>query len=306
MKKVLLTAAVVAANLVAFAQETSSDSFMPMKGDKTFEVEAVSPFSGGGAAPFSLNNASLRFRYFLSDQMAVRVNFGLNMDNQSRDLSKGGETQTTTDAAGVVTTVKNTATIAKASQSTFGFSLMPGIEFHKSVAKRLDVYYGAVVDFTLKSRSAKAEISKAGRSGVTGITDDYFKGTETVEISGTYFDGFDDISLNNHTSAAAQLGFANSNKHSTSADDAGFTKIGLNVVLGADYYFMKSAYIGVEVMIGAGYRSIHNVTVTEISDIKTFTSTDKDNNESVTPFYNGGSFLIEPNTTAAFRLGVKF
>ncbi|TAG51525.1 MAG: hypothetical protein EAZ27_13565, partial [Cytophagales bacterium] len=46
MKKVILTAAVVAANLVAFAQETTTnEGFMPVKGDKTFEIEAVSPFS---------------------------------------------------------------------------------------------------------------------------------------------------------------------------------------------------------------------------------------------------------------------
>lgn len=301
MKKVILTAAVVAANLVAFAQETTTnEGFMPVKGDKTFEIEAVSPFSAGGASPFSLNNASLRFRYFLSDKMAFRTNFSLDIASESKKL--GGGTQSSTSVSqGTSTSVTNTLTEGNASNNTLGFSIMPGLEFHKSVAKRLDVYYGAVLDITLKSKSAMAEISKSGRSGATGVTEDYFKGTEKVEISGANFDDISNVEINSGTSSAASLG------GTASGTDKGFFRLGLGGVLGSDFYFMKGAYIGIEVTYGLGINTNSAVTTTFSSDIQPVASTTVNSfNSVVNDSPSSGNFNLVPNTTAAFRLGVKF
>lgn len=301
MKKVILTAAVVAANLVAFAQETTTnEGFMPVKGDKTFEIEAVSPFSAGGASPFSLNNASLRFRYFLSDKMAFRTNFSLDIASESKKL--GGGTQSSTNVSqGTSTSVTNTLTEGNASNNTLGFSIMPGLEFHKSVAKRLDVYYGAVLDITLKSKSAMAEISKSGRSGAVGVTEDYFKGTEKVEISGANFDDISNVEINGATSPSASL------SGTASGTDKGFFRLGLGGVLGTDFYFMKGAYIGIEVTYGLGINTNSAVTTTFSSDIQPVASTTVNSfNSVVNDSPSSGSFNLVPNTTAAFRLGVKF
>lgn len=302
MKKVILTAAIAAANLVGFAQDatTTTDGFMPVKGDKTFEIEAVSPFSAGGAAPFALNNASLRFRYFLSDKMAFRTNFSLDISSETKKLG-GGQTTSTIVVGGASTSVTNTLTEGSASNNTLGFTIMPGLEFHKSVAKRLDVYYGAVLDITLKSRSAMAEISKSGRSGAVGVIEDYFKGTEKIEISGANFDDISNVNINNSNNAGASLGGVGT------GTDKGFFRFGLAGLLGADYYFMKSAYLGIEVTYGLGVNMNSSVTTTIDSNIQPVSILTVNSNSSVTTNdASSGNFNLVPNATAAFRLGVKF
>ncbi len=306
MKKVILTAAIAAANLVGFAQDAATtDGFMPVKGDKTFEIQALSPFTGGSSAPFSLNNGSLRFRYFLSDKMAFRTNFSLDIANDSRNLG-GGTSNSVNVTNGTSVSVTNTNTEGKVSNSTFGFSIMPGLEFHKSVAKRLDVYYGGIIDFTLKSRSAMAEITKSGRSGATGTTNDYFQGTETIELSGANFSNFSGIKIDDADNSNASLNFGTGN-NPPGYNNRGFLRFGLSGVLGADYYFMKSAYLGIEVTYGLAINSNSEVKFSTKNNIQapTITTTNSRSSE-VTAESPSSSFNLIPNATAAFRLGIKF
>ena len=76
----------------------------------------------------------------------------------------------------------------------------------------------------------------------------------------------------------------------------GSTTFGLNLVLGADWYFSKHIYMGTEV--GFGFQSISE------KDTETTNSTGPGTDTATQ--LNGSTFNLGPNVNGAIRLGFLF
>ncbi|GAA4774327.1 MULTISPECIES: outer membrane beta-barrel protein [Flavobacterium] len=136
MKKVLLTAAAVFAFTFANAQESTS-SYKPVKGTVTTEVGLT---GGLNNANFDLNTGVLKFRYFLKDDLGLRLGFATNSNKtESIDNSNPNNVETTIN--------KNS-----------NFTLNLGVEKHFAGTERLSTYAGA--DLLLNFKGAKTEYTE--------------------------------------------------------------------------------------------------------------------------------------------------
>lgn len=123
MKKVLLTAVAVFAFGFANAQEgtTTTSDYKPAKGTVTTEVSLT---GGLNAADFNLNTGGVKFRYFLKEDLGLRLGLGIN-NNKTEDVSG-------------VTPNMNTLTTKNSD-----LSLKLGAEKHFAGSERLSTYAGA-------------------------------------------------------------------------------------------------------------------------------------------------------------------
>lgn len=80
---------------------------------------------------------------------------------------------------------------------------------------------------------------------------------------------------------------------SSSGTERAFTRVGLNAVIGADFYVAKRVYLGAE--FGFGFQSIRfgDITVTR-------------NDDSKTEIKGGSDFQLGPNFNSSIRLGFVF
>lgn len=222
-KRVLLIAAIVAG--VFTTSSVNAQDFKPAGGEHNIEVN----FSPLGGSPISIN--SLRYRYFMSSDMAIRVGFSVT-SNSVTGITLGG-------IAGDIELEDKT--------SGFGLTINPGIEKHFAGTDRLSPYMGAELNFTLTNSTQTQEVINTTGDGVGGET----------EVKD------------------------------------GSTTFGLNLLIGADWYFSKHIYMGTEV--GFGFASTSNAD-TE--------STPVTGPSVETP--NGSSFNLGPNFNSAIRLGFLF
>lgn len=150
MKKTILSLAFVAMGIAAFAQK-------PVAGDKTAEFNlsfqtGTAPVSYGLGSTALAGTPELRLRYFIADDMAVRVKIGLGSSS---------------------TTTKQTATIggsevtAETKANTgFGVALTPGIEKHFAGSSRLSPFVGAELPIGFGS-GATNEVSNGDNAAGT-------------------------------------------------------------------------------------------------------------------------------------------
>ncbi len=141
MKKTLLVAAFALAGSIAFAQK-------PSAGNKTAEVNLN--FQTGTAAVNYNLPAELRLRYFLSDNSAVRVRFGLGSTTDKKSVKSG-----TSDVVSDVTV-----------KSGLGLTLTPGYEMHFEGTEKLSPYAGAQLGISLGGK-ASTEATNSATSAPT-------------------------------------------------------------------------------------------------------------------------------------------
>ncbi|OYU96518.1 MAG: hypothetical protein CFE21_09030 [Bacteroidetes bacterium B1(2017)] len=122
MKKTLLVAAFALAGSFAFAQK-------PSAGNKTAEVN-LNFQTGTSAINYTLP-AELRLRYFMSDNAAVRVRFGLGSTTDKTSITNGTTQSDRTEKSG------------------FGLTLTPGYEMHFEGTDKLSPYVGAQLGIAL-------------------------------------------------------------------------------------------------------------------------------------------------------------
>lgn len=148
MKKLVLAASMLAASFGVFAQD-----YKPVAGNVTTELGLSLFGTGFQDQPFSSfqgnfgNNGLMRFRYFLQDQLAVRVGFNYSMFTETNK-----QTSTASGAIDFKETFKS---------SLFGLNL--GLEKHLTGTDRLSTYVGGDIMLNFLGASAKGEkINLAG------------------------------------------------------------------------------------------------------------------------------------------------
>ncbi|MBC7391643.1 MAG: hypothetical protein H7329_20775 [Opitutaceae bacterium] len=299
------------------AAAPSGSEFKPSAGNVTFEVNAMSPFNGGTGdrALFSLNNG-LRFRYFINEGLAFRLNFSITRSGFNKTYSNTNTFVTTTPGVGA--TPSNTTTTTTVDDNiivksrAFEFSIAPGIEKHNNISERLSVYYGAYIDFTINSKKGSIEVSPGSTSktqtalGTTPDNSSNFSGSFKEEIKGAYYGD----------NAPATATFASATRTFTGPTrdkNAGFTRIGLFGVIGADYYITKALYLGLEASWGVSSTSYKAVEVNRTGSIGAGATTAVPAPTAATDYSSkddgkkgGSSLVITPNVNASFRLGFWF
>lgn len=139
MKKTLLLAAFAIAGSLAYAQK-------PSAGNKTAEVNLNFQT---GTAPVTYNlPAELRLRYFLADDAAVRIRFGLGSSTAKSSVTNGTNTADITNKTG------------------FALTLSPGYEKHFEGTSKLSPYAGAQLTIGLGG-AASTEVTNASVASPT-------------------------------------------------------------------------------------------------------------------------------------------
>lgn len=148
MKKIILSIAALAIGAAAFAQK-------PTSGNITTEI-GLGGLLGAPANPATLNipQGMLRFRYFLSDNMAVRAHLG---------FGSGSTTSKVSTAPGVTPVV-----VAESKVSTTGLGIAAGIEYHLAGTDKLSPYLGAEVGYG--SGSTKTETTNSANANGSAPT----------------------------------------------------------------------------------------------------------------------------------------
>lgn len=179
MKKIVLSASLVALSLFAKAQDATGEH-KPVQGDVTTE------FSYGGLfnnTQLGLNNGQLKFRYFVADNLAGRIGFNVSSSSQT-DHVYGND-----DEVGS----------SRQSTNNVGFNL--GLEKHFTGSDRLSTYAGADLLLQLNSEKQKltdtnfsgssylAGASGKGKSGSTGIGLRLVTGADYYIVKKVYIGG---------------------------------------------------------------------------------------------------------------------
>ena len=254
MKKLLVLLAVCAGVTTATAQE------LPKKGSIVTEI-GFTPFKSSGET-FKLNDAMLKFRYFVTDKDVVRLKLGVGIDNNTTDNATFTHPQ---DLSGYNVQVVDNST--KTTNKKSDIQIMLGYERHFAPTGRFDVYAGAEIGFEWNNRSGSVEENEL----TTRYSNSKLDYTEQSARNTDYTDMTPDGELSSHAFKGG-------------------------VFAGLDFYIYKGLYIGTELGISFtsgkspnGYYSYNESSVTtNSSGVVTYAQ-----NKS----YSGDTGLTTTNTT---------
>jgi hypothetical protein len=155
MKKTILSIALVAVGMAAFAQK-------PAAGDKTAEFNlsfqtGTAPVSYGLGSTALPGTPELRLRYFMADDMAIRVRFGAGSSSTTTKFSDNAPSPATQIESEVKTS------------TGFGIALTPGIEKHFAGSDKLSPFVGAELPIGFGS-GATTEVSNSSSATGTPIS----------------------------------------------------------------------------------------------------------------------------------------
>ena len=189
----------------------TNSSFKPSKGQRSAEVNLNFQT---GTAPLSYNlPAELRFRYFIQDQIAIRLRVGLMMNSSKYSVSNPQGT--------VVAEVKN--------NSGFSFSFSPGIEKHFAGTKRLSPFVGAQLSLAYNNGTRKTVRNSgyANPSNNLVINGDYYDFNEGTTYSlglGTYLGA--DYYVAEHIYLGAEFGLGLFSMSKTAESQEKYVRLG--------------------------------------------------------------------------------
>lgn len=150
MKKVFLLALL---SCVFFSAKIQAQDFKAKSGAKNLELQ-MAPLGG---TPLSING--LRFRYFLSDNSAFRVNFFVGYNKTTTVDSQA-------DSSGSDPMIPELHTY----ESGLTFNLRPGYEMHFTGTDRLSPYAGAELDFGMATSKKVEESIEIDGTTINTIT----------------------------------------------------------------------------------------------------------------------------------------
>ncbi len=140
MKKLLIVLMGLLLGTSAWAQKQSEGN---ITAEYLLDLSNLGLFTPGSGQPYSLFNSAVRARYFLHDDLAVRVHLGVNGASQTENYAENADG---TGGKG--------SRVAKTNQVTFGL----GVEKHFEGNDRLSPFVG--FEFLLQSRSASEKWDK--------------------------------------------------------------------------------------------------------------------------------------------------
>lgn len=275
MKKAII---LFAAALFCFAG--TDVSAQKQNGD---EMNLEVQFAPLGGNPIGLNG--LRFRKFLSETTAVRVNFFLGGTTTTTPNAEAGDIPPFLIAGDEVTNANRLNDIDR----TFDFTIRPGYEIHFDGTDRLSPYVGFELDFGTGSMTSEMEdFSLVGR----------------VENDQIIFNDALEWSLSEKQS---------------------YTRLGFNLVAGFDFYFADNLYLGAELGYGWARTSFNDVEYSwtddnayfmSVSEDTSINSTQGDDTEFYLPGGDGNPIAIGdlgrsssafgPTVNGRIRLGYLF
>lgn len=149
---------------------------------------------------------------------------------------------------------------------SFDLTIRPGYEIHFDGTDRLSPYVGAELDFGI------------GRTS----TEDEAWGPNDVD----------------------NIGQDDKNVVWTTTNKDGFTRFGLNLLAGFDFYFADNLYLGAEMGFGFSNTSMADSTV-ETSDLTAYNLVNTGDPEADLPaaIVNGSTFNVGPTVNGLIRLG---
>jgi hypothetical protein len=166
-----------------------------------------------------INGATLKYRNFLDDDKALRVSLTVGSSSDSYAYWQEGEaTDQMNEQAVDVVTVVSPQLNLETANNVIGLSV--GYEIHFSGTDNLSPYFGVEYYYLSETRNDKIESWGPDNLGNSGLEDVWVVWDVT-------------------------------NKQSKSS-------MGLNLLLGADYYFSDAIYIGFEAGLGFGVSSYGN------------------------------------------------
>lgn len=256
MKKLILSALAIFALTTANAQKTKktnketeeSFNFKPTEGTITTEVGV----SGGILnTNFNTINSTVKFRYFIKEDLAVRAGLGLGGKKEEVNTIYSQNTP-------------NQFTVTEVARTTArNFSI--GVEKHFAGTDRLSTYVGA--DITL---------------GFTG-----------AEYKQTQSNNGDSVTVIGSTPQVPSDGISTSPLQLNGAASSTF---GVRATTGADYYFTKKLYLGVEVGLAYAFGTRDGVETTTVSGNTTTTTSTGEGKTSTT----------STNVIGGLKLGFQF
>ena len=247
MKNFMKIAAVAALMFVS-GNINAQDEFGPKKGDFGTELQ-FNPFSNNFTT-FKLDNVGLKFRYFISDEHAIRLGLNVGLNNETKNSDK--TIPSSEDPKFIVNGKYDDIKFAKAmdeynntkddknktNSTKFGLNL--GYEYHFAKFGRADLYAGAQVGFNMVNCKSTVDNTKSwGYDSKSGLS----KWVNEKEE----YKGYDNI-----------------NKSSSS-----FTfKAG--VFTGIDFYITKNLFVGAELGINFDNIKYKNYDVTKVVELSSF------------------------------------
>ncbi|WP_207426969.1 hypothetical protein [Pedobacter sp. SYSU D00535] len=252
MKPLVTILALSFAALASYAQSSESDesSLKPFKKNLATELN-INPFKG----ELSLNNSlnQIKLRIFSSPRFAWRIGFSARkLDSLVENSNPYG----------------SNPSIYKNERNSTSLALNLGFEQHLKGTRRLSPYYG--LDLTLANKSAKQEIT-SGQS-VTTIKGAWQTSTPQVIWVPNYNGGGQYQTV-----------------YTVGSGERGYTRYGLNLVTGFDFYMAKNFFFGYEFNFGFYQTNYQAIEVTQTGSSSATTPADvKDSNFSFGPtLYNG-------------------
>ncbi|MFM1931662.1 MAG: hypothetical protein RL226_965 [Bacteroidota bacterium] len=181
---------------------TSVQAQKQIGGDKNIEVQ----FAPLGGSPISISG--IRFRTFLDESSAFRVNLFVGSTSEETITAQEGEFSASNPVSPMLTST----------DKTFDFSIQPGYEIHFDGTDRLSPYVGAEIVFGMGNMSTEEENWGPNDIDNAGEPEKYVVWTETNKDSYTTFGfnlvtGFDFYFADNvYLGAEMGFGFAKTNE----------------------------------------------------------------------------------------------
>jgi len=216
MKTIFLLCIVLCGYSTVYAQ----DSLKAYQGKFTTELN-VNPFQG----ELSLNNSinQLKFRYFVAENMALRLGLNADVINKKSDA----ENVYGTNPYSIEASQKST---------TLGINL--GIEKHFSGTRRLSPYAGA--EFLFVSKSSSQNNENRNSSGEI----------QETTIEGAWQEW--EIIRNQYGDLISSMTFT----------ERGYNQYSLNLVAGFDFYFAENFFFGYEFTFGFSQLRYKDIDIT--------------------------------------------
>lgn len=248
MKKVIYF---FAAALICLAGVNEAQAQKQAGGEKNLEFN----FAPLGGNPIGVNG--IRFRYFMDESSALRVNLFVGSSNTTEVKAQEG----------ALSAEDPTSPMLETYDRMFDLTIRPGYEIHFDGTDRLSPYVGAEIDFGIGNTSFEEQFW--GPSDADDSPGDFVTWSQT--------------------------------------ETNPYTRFGLNLLAGFDFYFADNVYLGAEFGYGFSVMSMGDTTIeTDNQSAWGLANAGDADADLPDPTVNGSQFNVGPNVNGQIRLGFLF